>query len=122
MLGALLAQIAADEETAEVFPGEHLGTLYFLYQHAGVPQSLARQAAEDEGWIVSPAVTAVPDAAAASMGPRLPAIPVLSELTGLPGLTEEDREELQPAVSRLAAVIDRLASLGITTRPATRSP
>jgi hypothetical protein len=47
---------------------------------------------------------------------RLRAIPVLSELTGLPGLTEEDREELQPAASRLAAVIDRLAPLGITTR------
>ena len=37
VLGALLAQIAADEETAEVFPGEHLGMLYFLYQQAGVP-------------------------------------------------------------------------------------
>ena len=117
VLGALLAQAAADEETAEVFPGEHLGTLYFLYQHAGVPQSLARQAAEDEGWIVSPAVTTVPDTAAAVDGPyQLPAILVLSELTGLPGLTEEDREELQPAASRLAAVIDRLAPLGITTR------
>lgn len=32
------------------------------------------------------------------------------------GLTEEDHEELQPAASRLTAVIDRLASLGITTR------
>jgi hypothetical protein len=117
VLGALLAQMAGDEETAEVFPGEHLRMLYFLYQRAGVPQSLARQAAEDEGWIVSPAVTAVPDAAAAVDGPyQLPAIPVLSELTGLPGLTEEDREELQPAASLLAAVIDRLASLGITTR------
>ena len=117
VLGALLAQAAADEETAEVFPGEHLGTLYFLYQHAGVPQSLARQAAEDEGWIVSPAVTTVPDTAAAVDGPyQLPAILVLSELTGLPGLTEEDREELQPAASRLAAVIGRLAPLGITTR------
>ena len=63
-----------------------------------------------------PAVTAVPDAAAADGPSRLPAIPVLSELTGLPGLTEEDREELQPAASRLAAVIGRLASLGITTR------
>ncbi len=41
---------------------------------------------------------------------------MLSELTGLPGLTEEDREELQPAASRLAAVTGRLASLGITTR------
>jgi hypothetical protein len=47
---------------------------------------------------------------------------VLSELTGLPGLIEEDPEELQPAASRLAAVIDRLAPLGITTAPAMRSP
>jgi hypothetical protein len=117
VLGALLAQVAADEETAEEFPGEHLGTLYFLYQRARVPQSLARQAAEDEGWIVPPAVTAAPDAATAADGPyQLPALPVLSELTGLPGLTEEDREELQPAASRLAGVIDRLAPLGITAR------
>ena len=54
--------------------------------------------------------------AAADAGPyQLPAIPVLSQLTGIPGLTEEDREELEPAASRLARVVDRLAGLGITT-------
>ena len=30
VLGALLAQIAADEETAEAFPGEHLAALFPL--------------------------------------------------------------------------------------------
>jgi len=97
VLGALLAQMAADEETAEVFPGEHLGRLYFLYQHAGVPQSVARQAAEDEGWIVSPAVTAAPDAVAAPDGPyQLPAIPVLSELTGLPASRRRTVQSCSP--------------------------
>jgi hypothetical protein len=39
-----------------------------------------------------------------------------AQLTGIPGFTEEDREELEPAAARLVAVLDRLAGLGITTR------
>ena len=117
MLGALLAQMAQDEETAEEFPGENLLLLYSLYERAGIPQSLAWQAAANELWIVSPEAAAPPDALAAAAGPyQLPAVPVLSQLTGIPGLTEEDRDELEPAAARLVAVVDRLAGLGITTR------
>ena len=117
VLGALLAQMVQDEETAEEFPGENLLLLYSLYEHAGIPQSLAWQAAVAEEWILSPETEAARDAPAADAGPyQLPAIPVLSQLTGIPGLTEEDREELEPAASRLARVVDRLAGLGITTR------
>jgi hypothetical protein len=117
MLGALLAQMAQDEETAEEFAGENLLLLYSLYERAGTPQSLAWQAAMAEDWILSPEAAAVPDDSAAAAGPyRLPAVPVLSQLTGIPGLTEEDREELEPAAARLAHVVDRLAGLGITTR------
>jgi hypothetical protein len=117
VLGALLAQMAQDEETAEEFPGENLLLLYSLYERVGIPQSLAWQAAVDEDWIVSPEIAAVPDVSAAAAGPYLlPAVPVLSQLTGIPGLTEEDREELEPEASRLAWVVDRLAGLGITTR------
>jgi len=117
MLGAMLAQMAQDEETAEEFPGENLSTLYFLYEGAGIPQSLAWQAAAGEGWIVSAEAATAPDASVAPGEPyQLPAALVLSQLTGIPGLTEEDSEELQPAASRLARVIDRLAGLGITTR------
>jgi hypothetical protein len=70
-----------------------------------------------EEWMVSPEAAAAPDASAAAAWPyQLPAAPVLSQLTGIPGLTEEDREELEPAAARLVAVLDRLAGLGITTR------
>lgn len=117
MLGALLAQMAQDEETAEDFPGENLLLLYSLYEHAGIPQSLAWQAAVAEEWILPPEEAAAPDVSAVVAGPyQLPAVPVLSQLTGIPGLTEEDREELEPAASRLACIVDRLARLGITTR------
>jgi hypothetical protein len=109
--------MARDEETAEEFPGENLVLLYSLYERAGIPQSLAWQAAAGEEWIVSPEAAAAPDAPVAAAGPyQLPAVPVLSQLTGIPGLTEENRDELEPAASRLASVVDRLAGLGITTR------
>ena len=117
MLGALLAQMAQDEETAEEFPGENLLLLYSLYERAGIPQSLAWQAAVAEEWIVSPEAAAAPDVSGAAGGPyQLPAVPVLAQLTGIPGLIEEDRQELVPAAARLACVGDRLAGLGITTR------
>jgi hypothetical protein len=117
MLGALLAQMAQDEETAEEFPGENLLLLYSLYERAGILQSLAWHAAVAEDWILPPEEAAAPDVPAAAAGPyQLPAAPVLSQLTGIPGLTEEDREELEPAASRLACVVDRLVGLGITTR------
>ncbi len=117
MLGALLAQMAQDEETAGEFSGENLLLLYSLYERAGIPQSLAWQAAANEDWIVSREAGAAPDVSGSAAGPyQLPAAPVLSQLTGIPGLTEEDREELEPAASRLARVVDRLAGLGITTR------
>ena len=67
--------------------------------------------------MVSPEAPAAPNVSAAAAGPyRLPAVPVLSQLTGIPGLTEKDRDELEPAASRLVDVVDRLAGLGITTR------
>jgi hypothetical protein len=117
MLGALLAQLARDEETAEEFPGENLLLLYSLYERAGIPQSLAWQAAVDSEWILSPETGAAPDVSVTADGPyQLPAVPVLSKLTGIPGLTEDDRDELEPAALRLARVVDQLAGLGITTR------
>lgn len=117
MLGALLARLAQDEETAEEFPGENLLLLYSLYERAGIPQSLAWQAAVDSEWILPPETADAPDVPATADGPyQLPAVPVLSQLTGIPDLTEDDRDELEPAALRLARVVDRLAGLGITTR------
>ncbi|MGI5518614.1 hypothetical protein [Streptomyces sp. CA-106131] len=117
LLGALLAQLAEDEETAEEFPGEHLGPLYFLYQQAGVAQSVARQAAQEELWIVPLGHQSAPDASVPATGPyELPAPEALSAVTGIPALNEADREDLQPAAARLARVMDRLAGLGIAER------
>lgn len=117
MLGALLAQLARDEETAEEFPGENLLLLYSLYERAGIPQSLAWQVAVNSEWILSSETADAPDVSATADGPyQLPDVPVLSQLTGIPGLTEDDRDELEPAALRLARVVDRLAGLGITTR------
>ena len=117
VLGAVLAQLTQDEETAEEFSGENLLLLYSLYERAGIPQSLAWQAAVAEDWILSPEAAAAPDVPAAAAGPyQLPAVPVLSQLTGIPGPAEEDHAELEPAASRLACVVDRLAGLGITIR------
>lgn len=117
VLGAMLGQMAADEQTAEEFSGDHLNTLYSLYQHAGVPQSLARQVAEEEAWLVQPDVTAAPDVTTTPGSLyQVPGTRALSELTGIPGLTEEDRAELQAVAERRAAIIDGLAALGVTSR------
>jgi hypothetical protein len=117
LLGALLAQAAGDTETAEEFPGEHLSTLYFLYHHAGLPQSVARKTAEEEAWIVPPWHQADPDPSVPATGPyQLPPPQALSQVTGIPALSEEDRGELQPCAACLACLIDRLAALGVTER------
>lgn len=117
LFSALLAELAQDEETEEEFPGEHLGTLYFLYQRAGAPQSVARQAAQEELWIVPSWHETEPDASVPATGPyELPGPQALSTVTGIPALAEADRDDLQPAAARLARLVDRLAALGITKR------
>ena len=117
VLGAVLGQLQSDDQTAEEIPGDHVGTLYSLYQRGGLPQSLARQVAEEETWMVPPESPVAPTEAAAPAGPyQIPDARSLSDLTGIPGLTEEDRSDLQAPAERLAAVIDRLADLGVTSR------
>ncbi|WP_432158338.1 MULTISPECIES: hypothetical protein [unclassified Streptomyces] len=117
LLGSLLAQLAEDEETAEEYRGEHLSKLYFLYQEAGTAQSVARQAALQDAWIVPPSYAPATAVRTPASGPyELPDPETLSALTGLPGLTEDDRAELRPVAAVLARVIDRLAGLGVTER------
>jgi hypothetical protein len=117
LLGALLAQAAGDAETAEEFQGEHLSTLYFLYHHAGVLQSVARKAAEEDAWFVPPWHRADPAPSVPPTAPyQLPPPQALSQVTGIPALSEEDRDALQPYAARLARLIDRLATLGIAER------
>ena len=65
VLGALLGQMQSDDQTAEEVPGDHIGTLYSLYQRGGLPQSLARQVAEEETWMVPPESPVAPTEPAA---------------------------------------------------------
>lgn len=117
MLGALLAQLAEAEETAEDFAGEHLLTLYLLCERAGRTQSMARLAAQEDMWFLPPGHDSAPDGSVPATGDyELPDPRTLSEILGLPGLTAADREELRPAAARLARLMDRLAALGITER------
>ncbi|MFI8102090.1 hypothetical protein [Streptomyces sp. NPDC086023] len=118
MLGALLAQLAEDEETAEEYDGEHLLTLYLLCGEAGTAQSLARLAALGDMWLVPPQHESVP---VTSAGPstgdyELPDVQALSAILGIPTLAESDREDLRPAAARLARLMDGLATLGVTER------
>lgn len=117
LLGALLAQLAEEEETAEDFAGEHLLTLYLLCDRSGTTQSVARLAAQEDMWFVPPGHEHIPDGAVPATGDyELPDPRALSEILGIPGLTEVDREGLRPAAARLVCLMDRLAALGITER------
>lgn len=117
LLGALLAQLAEEEETAEEFAGEHLLTLYLLCDRSGTTQSVARLAAQEDMWFVPPEHESAPDGTVPATGDYdLPDPRALSEILGIPGLTEADREGLRPAAARLVCLMDRLAALGITER------
>ncbi|MBW5484057.1 hypothetical protein [Streptomyces bambusae] len=118
MLGALLAQLAEDEKTAEEYEGEHMLTLYLLCEQAGTAQSVARLAALSDMWLVPPKHESAP---VASGGPatgdyELPDLQTLSAILGIPTLTAADREGLQPAATRLVHLMDGLAALGATER------
>ncbi|MCX4627565.1 hypothetical protein [Streptomyces sp. NBC_01443] len=117
VLGALLAQLAEEEETAEDFAGEHLLTLYLLCERSGMTQSVARLAAQEDMWFVPPEHENTPDGTVPATGDyELPDLRALSEILGIPGLTEADREGLRPPAARLVCLMDRLAALGVTER------
>ncbi|MFE2326635.1 hypothetical protein ACFXD5_22335 [Streptomyces sp. NPDC059385] len=117
LLGALLAQLAEEEATAEEFPGEHLLTLYLLCERSGMPQSVARLAAQEDLWFVPPGHEGTPDGTVPPTGAyELPELRALSEILGIPQLTEADRADLRVPAARLVCLMDRLAALGITER------
>ncbi|WP_326588009.1 hypothetical protein [Streptomyces sp. NBC_01294] len=117
LLGALLAQPAEEEETAEEYEGEHLITLYLLCEQAGMAQSVARMAALNDMWFVPPGHESDPDTSVPATGDyELPDPQALSALLGLPALTESDRTDLIPSAARLVRLMDRLAALGMTER------
>ncbi|MFD9521094.1 hypothetical protein [Streptomyces sp. NPDC059979] len=117
MLGALLAQLTEEEETTEDFDGEHLFMLYLLCERPGMTQSVARLAAQQDMWLVPPGHESTPGGSVPAGGDcELPDPRTVSEILGIPGLTEADREDLRPAAARLVCLADRLAALGITER------
>ncbi|MGW7328404.1 hypothetical protein ACWGIU_07285 [Streptomyces sp. NPDC054840] len=117
LLGALLAQLAEEEETAEEYDGEHLITLYLLCEQAGMAQSVARVAALNAMWFVPPGHESDPDTSVPATGDyELPDPQALSAVLGLPALTASDRTDLIPSAARLVRLMDRLAALGVTER------
>ncbi|MFJ7267705.1 hypothetical protein ACIQV3_13805 [Streptomyces sp. NPDC099050] len=117
LFGALLAQLAEEEETAEQFDGENLLTLYFLSERAGAAQSVARLAALNDMWFIPPDHESDPDPTVQATGTyELPDPQALSAVLGLPALTESDRTDLIPGAARLARLMDRLEGLGVTQR------
>ncbi|MCJ0871514.1 hypothetical protein [Streptomyces sp. AP-93] len=117
LFGALLAQLAAEDETAEQFDGEHVLTLYFLSERAGAAQSVARLAALNDMWFIPPDHESGPDPSVPATGAyELPDPQGLSAVLGLPALTESDRTDLIPGAARLARLMDGLAALGVTER------
>ncbi|AQT74421.1 hypothetical protein [Streptomyces sp. fd1-xmd] len=115
LLGALLAQPAEEEETAEEYEGEYLITLYLLCEQAGMAQSVARMAALNDMWFVPPGHESDPDTSVPATGDyELPDPQVLSAVPGLPALTASDRTDLIPSAARLVRLMDRLAALGVT--------
>lgn len=115
LFGALLAQLAEEDETAEQFDGEHLLTLYGLSERAGAAQSVARLAALNDMWFIPPGHESDPAPSVPATGAyELPAPQALSAVLGLPSLTESDRTDLIPGAARLARLMDRLEVLGVT--------
>ncbi|MFZ3500358.1 hypothetical protein ACODT5_45310 [Streptomyces sp. 5.8] len=117
LFGALLAQLAEEDETAEQFDGEHLLTLYFLSERAGAAQSVARLAALNDMWFIPPDHESDPDPSVPATGAyELPDPQALSAVLGLPALTESDRTDLIPGAARLARLMDRLEASGVIQR------
>ncbi|MFE7773290.1 hypothetical protein ACFU5O_05220 [Streptomyces sp. NPDC057445] len=118
ILAAEVERIAAGSGPDEEDALDAAHVLYALYERGCTPDSVARKASDHSDWLVAPeledAPVRVPDTAPAAYTTPTPA--ELSDLLGLPGLTEDDRTELDGHARALAAVIDRLAGTGCVFR------
>ncbi|WP_267242098.1 hypothetical protein [Streptomyces sp. PR69] len=115
------ASAAGPEAADEGYGLDAVHVLYALYERGGTPDSVARKASDMADWRVDPeledAPVEVPDTAAAYTAPYVtPSAADLSALLGLPGLTEDDRAELDAHARALAVVVDRLAETGCVFR------
>ncbi|WP_240136132.1 hypothetical protein [Streptomyces sp. MUM 178J] len=115
------AASAGPEAADEGYDLDAVHVLYALYERGGTPGSVARKASDMADWRVDPdledAPVDVPDTAAAYTAPYVtPAAADLSATLGIPGLTEDDRAELDAHARALAVVVDRLAETGCVFR------
>ncbi|MFE3325735.1 hypothetical protein [Streptomyces sp. NPDC059176] len=118
VLAAVVERIASGSGPDEEYALDAAHVLYALYERGGTPDSVARKAADHADWKIAPeledAPVPVPETAPAAYTTPVPA--ELSDLLGLPGLTEADRADLDSHALALAAVLDRLAPTGCVFR------
>ncbi|MFD7611362.1 hypothetical protein [Streptomyces sp. NPDC059828] len=118
ILAAVVERVAADSGPDDEYALDAAHILYTLYERGGTPDSVARRAAGHIDWWLAPeledAPLTAPDTAPATYTTPTPA--ELGELTGLPGLTESSRAELDAPARALAAIVDRLAGTGCVFR------
>lgn len=118
ILAAVVERIASGSGPDEEYALDAAHVLYALYERGGTPDSVARKASDHADWKIAPeledAPFPVPDTAPAAY--TTPAPDELSDLLGLPGLTDADRTDLDGHALALAAVLDRLAPTGCVFR------
>lgn len=118
ILAVTVERVAAEAGPDDEYALDAAHLLYTLYERGGTADSVARKASDVAGWQVVPeledAPVRVPDTAPDAY--ETPSPEDLSELLGLPGVTETDRERLDSHAHALAALIDRLAETGCVFR------
>ncbi|MFD5426591.1 hypothetical protein [Streptomyces sp. NPDC127084] len=118
ILAAVVERVAADADPDDEYALDAAHILYTLYERGGTPDSVARKAAGHMEWSYDPALEdeplAVPETAPATYTTPTPA--ELGELTGVSGLTESDRADLDSLARALADLVDRLAATGCVFR------
>ncbi|MGW2558659.1 hypothetical protein ACWCXB_05300 [Streptomyces sp. NPDC001514] len=118
ILAAFVERIpaAADPDQEYTLDAAHI--LYALYERGSTPDSVARKAADIAGWKVAPGLeelpVPVPDSATASYS--TPTTAELAGLLALPGLTDDDRTELDAHARALADLVDQLSETGCVFR------
>ncbi|KUJ64935.1 hypothetical protein ACZ90_53450 [Streptomyces albus subsp. albus] len=123
LAGDILALAAEHTAAASGAPADEVfldavHVLYAAYERGCTPDSVARKAADIEGWPMTPeleyARVPVPPM---SPGPyTTPSTAALSALLRSPAVNEEQRTELEPHAQALAFTIDQLARTGCVFR------
>ncbi|WP_418959888.1 hypothetical protein [Streptomyces tritici] len=119
--GADLLATAVEEmkaETGGLYDADADHLLYVMYERGCLPESVARTAADYEGWTIDLRLEEAPVDVPPDTGHPyvVPSAAELARLTGVDHVTDEERAELEPAARALAGTIDRLAGTGMVFR------